>query len=270
MRSQYEFDPALSEFGFGGKDDTVAAWELELGGGRKLALQGRIDRVDIWRDPGGDSLLAVVTDYKSGGKKLDQLLVENGIQLQLLAYLGALKRWSTSTLPGYRFPLVGGGESNRASAVKFVPAGAFYVSLRGKFEGGDSREEVLADTESSKLAYRHNGRFNADWLKRFDRRMNVSTGDQFNYRLKKDGAPHANSSEALPAAEFEKLLDLVESQLRQLGDEIFSGRAAVDPYRKGKETPCEFCDYRAACRLDEWTQEFRELRAVSKTEETAE
>lgn len=270
MRSQYEFDPALAEFGFGGKDDTVGAWELELGSGRKLALQGRIDRVDIWRDPGGDSLLAVVTDYKSGGKKLDPLLVENGIQLQLLAYLGALKRWSASTLPGCLFPLGCGEGSNRASAAKFVPAGAFYVSLRGKFEGGDSREEILSDIGAGKLAYRHNGRFNADWLKRFDRRTDVTSGDQFNYRLKKDGAPHANSSEALPAAEFAKLLDLVESQLRQLGDEIFSGRAAVDPYRKGKEAPCGLCDYRAACRLDEWTHEFRELRAVSTTEETAE
>lgn len=285
MRSQYEFDPALAEFGFGGKNDTVGAWELELGGGRKLALQGRIDRVDIWRDPANDALLAVVTDYKSGGKKLEPVLVEHGIQLQLLAYLGALKNFSSGDLSGslsspkeeragVRSPAPenskpltltlsphGLGEgTNSASAVKLIPAGAFYVSLRGKFAGGGSREEVLADTESSKFAYRHNGRFNAGWLKKFDRRPDVVSGDQFNYRLKKDGSLYANSAEALPAAEFEKLLDLVESQLRRLGTEIFSGRTAVDPYRKGKDTPCALCDYRAACRLDEWTHEFRELR----------
>jgi ATP-dependent helicase/nuclease subunit B len=145
--------------------------------------------------------------------------------------------------------------------VKLIPAGAFYVSLRGKFAGGGSREEVLADTESAKLAYRHNGRFNADWLKKFDRRTDVTGGDQFNYRLKKDGSLYAGSAEALPAAEFANLLEVVEGQLLRLGNEIFAGHAEVDPYRKGQETPCALCDYRAACRLDEWTHEWRELRA---------
>ena len=52
MRGQYEFDPAAAELGFGGKDDRAPAWEIDLGGGRKLALQGRIDRVDLWRSCG--------------------------------------------------------------------------------------------------------------------------------------------------------------------------------------------------------------------------
>ncbi|HEY1490709.1 MAG TPA: PD-(D/E)XK nuclease family protein, partial [Verrucomicrobiae bacterium] len=93
MRDQYEFDPAAAELGFGGKDDRAAAWEIDLGDGHKVALRGRIDRVDLWRDKTSDTALAVVTDYKSGGRKLDSLLVQNGIQLQLLAYLGALRHW---------------------------------------------------------------------------------------------------------------------------------------------------------------------------------
>ncbi len=93
MRGQYEFDPVEAELGFGGKDDHAPAWEIPLGDGHQLALQGRIDRVDLWRDPNGDIALAVVTDYKSGGKKLEKILVENGVQLQLLAYLGALRHW---------------------------------------------------------------------------------------------------------------------------------------------------------------------------------
>ena len=250
MRAQYEFDPVAAELGFGGRDDAAPAWELDLGAGRNLALQGRIDRVGLWRDPDSDTLLAVVTDYKSSGKKLDPVLVENGVQLQLLAYLGALRHWKK---PAGAF-----------GAEKILPAGAFYVSLRGKFDGGGSREEVLADVEAKKLAYKHNGRFNADWLKKFDRRTEVTSGDQFNYRLKNDGTPYKNLTEALPGGEFAKLINLVEGLLRKLGNEIFSGNAEVDPYRKGKDTPCELCDYRAACRIDEWTHEFRELRATEK------
>jgi ATP-dependent helicase/nuclease subunit B len=256
MREQYEFDPAAAELGFGGKDDRAPAWEIDLGGGRKLALQGRIDRVDLWRSlrTATGEALAVVTDYKSGGKKLDSLLVENGVQLQLLAYLGALRHWKN---PGEFF-----------GADKIIPAGAFYVNLRGDFKSGGSRAEVLADGEAKKMAYRHNGRFDADALRKFDSRAEVGKGDQFNFRLNKDGRLPSNSAEALPRENFEALLDGVESKLRELGGQIFAGAAAVDPYRKGAQTPCEYCDYRAACRLDEWTHAWRVLRAT-ETEEKA-
>jgi ATP-dependent helicase/nuclease subunit B len=252
MRGQYEFDPATAELGFGGQDDAAPAWEIDLGGGRRLALQGRIDRVDLWRDAASDSALAVVTDYKSGGKKLDSLLVQNGIQLQLLGYLGVLRHWKN---PREFF-----------GADKIIPAGAFYVNLRGDFKVGGSRTEVLGDNEAKKLAYRHNGRFDAGVLRKFDRRTDVTKGDQFNFRLNKDGSLPSNSTEAIAGKEFTGLLDQVEEQLRSLGEQVFSGAAAVDPYRKGTQTPCEYCDYRAACRIDEWTHEWRGLRAAETKE----
>jgi ATP-dependent helicase/nuclease subunit B len=249
MRGQYEFNPAAAELGFGGKDDRAPAWEIDLGAGHKLALQGRIDRVDLWPDKNGVAALAVVTDYKSGGKKLDSLLVQNGIQLQLLAYLGALRHWKN---PRETF-----------GADKIIPAGAFYVNLRGDFKGGGSRAEVLGDGESKKMAYRHNGRFDAGELRKFDRRPGLTKGDQFNFRLNKGGELPSNSAEAISCKEFTALLDQVEEQLRSLGAQIFTGAAAVDPYRKGGTTACDFCDYRAACRIDPWTHPWRVLRADS-------
>jgi ATP-dependent helicase/nuclease subunit B len=251
MRGQYEFDPAAAELGFGGKDDAAPAWEIELGNGHKLALQGRIDRVDLWRSSrtATSEALAVVTDYKSGSKRLDSLLVQNGIQLQLLAYLAALRQWKN---PREIF-----------GADKIIPAGAFYVNLRGDFKGGGTRAEVLDDVEAKKLAYRHSGRFDAGELRKFDRRTDVTKGDQFNFRLNKGGELPSNSAEAIPCKEFTGLLDQVEEQLRSLGEQIFSGVAAVDPYRKGGTTACDYCDYRAACRIDPWTHQWRVLRADS-------
>jgi ATP-dependent helicase/nuclease subunit B len=250
MRGQYDFDPAAAELGFGGKDDRAPAWEIDLGGGHKLELQGRIDRVDLWRDKNSETALAVVTDYKSGGKKLDSLLVEKGIQLQLLAYLGALRHWKN---PREFF-----------GVEKIVPAGAFYVNLRGEFKGGSSRAEVLGDPAAKEIAYSHNGRFDASILDKLDRAQAM---DQFNYRLTNAGKLHANSTEALPRVEFDALLDGVEAQLCAMGGRIFSGEAKVDPYRKGKDTPCDYCDYRAACRIDPWTHQWRVLRAVTTSEE---
>jgi ATP-dependent helicase/nuclease subunit B len=96
-----------------------------------------------------------------------------------------------------------------------------------------------------------------------DKLDRTGAADQFNYRLNADGSLRKGSVEALPRAEFEKLLDGVEIQLSEMGGRIFSGAAQVDPYRKGKQTPCEFCDYQAACRIDKWTHQFRMLRAAS-------
>jgi ATP-dependent helicase/nuclease subunit B len=243
MRGQYEFAPAAAELDFGGKDSRATAWEIDLDHGRRLALQGRIDRVDLWRDQTGVAL-AVVMDYKSGGKKWDAVLVEHGVQLQLPAYLNALRHWKN---PRGKF-----------GADRLIPAGVFFVNLRGQFEGGKTRDEVLDATDARKLAYRHHGRFDAGALAKLDR---VGAADQFNYRLNQDGSLRKGSTEALPRGEFEKMLDGVETRLKEMGRAIFSGEAKVDPYRKGTETPCEFCDYRAVCRINPWTHQWRVLRA---------
>jgi ATP-dependent helicase/nuclease subunit B len=248
LREQNKFDPAAAELDFGGHDARAPAWELDLGDGHRLALQGRIDRVDLWHEPGGDTALALVMDYKSSGKKLEAILVEHGVQLQLLAYLNVLRHWTDP--------------HSALGVARLVPAGVFYVNLRGQYESGNTRAEVLDDAgDSRKRAYRHTGRFDASALPKLDR---LGAADQFSYQRNQDGSLRKGSVEALPRAEFERLLDRVETQLRGMGRAIFSGVAKVDPYRKGSETPCEFCDYRAACRIDPWTHRYRVLRAPPK------
>jgi ATP-dependent helicase/nuclease subunit B len=245
MRGQYEFDPAVAELEFGFGAGGAPAWEIDLGEGHKLALRGRIDRIDLCRET-GDRALCVVMDYKSGQKKLDKILVEHGVQLQLLAYLAAVRHWPD---PHALF-----------GVQQLIPTGVFYVNLRGQYESGGTRDEALADAAGArKRAYRHTGRFDASALSRLDR---TNAADQFNYKLNKDGGVRSNSVEALPRAEFEALLDHVGAQLKEMGRAIFSGAAQVDPYRKGRETPCEFCDYRAVCRIDPWTHRYRVLRAA--------
>ncbi|MSU58234.1 MAG: hypothetical protein EXS35_08645 [Pedosphaera sp.] len=248
MQTRYQFDPARVELGFG-REGEVPAWTLALGGGRELRLNGRIDRVDLFRAPGSDSALCVVMDYKSSAKKLDPVLLEHGVQLQLLSYLTVLRHWP---------------DVKKSFGVeRLVPAGVFYVNLRGGYSSGTSRA-ALADAEAArKDAYRHTGRFDVSVLRQLDA-SGDARGEQFNFRLKKDGTPHANSAEVLSPAEFTALLTRVESQLREMGARIFSGEAKVDPYRKGAETPCEYCDYANVCRIDPWTHEYRVLRRADE------
>ena len=249
MHTRYRFDPAAVELDFaeGGK---VPAWRLELGGGRQLLLRGRIDRVDLFREPGADTALCVVIDYKSSEKKLDPLLLEHGVQLQLLSYLNVLQQRVAPQALGVK---------------RLVPAGVFYVNLRGGYTSGSTRATLAGAAEARKEAYRHAGRFDAGWLHQLDA-SGESRGEQFNFRLKQDGQLYANCAEALSAADFGALLQRVETQLREMGQRIFAGEAAVDPYRKGTETPCRFCDYAQVCRIDPWTHQYRVLRKANSAE----
>ncbi len=245
MARQYQFDPVAVEIPFG-ESPTHPAWELELDAHHRLALRGRIDRVDVARTA-DDTALCVVVDYKSSVKKLDALLVANGLQLQLLAYLNVLRRWPN---PREIF-----------GATRLVPAGVFYVNLRGQYKGQPNRTAALADAgDARKLAYQHSGRFDALVLPRLDARADAVKGDQFNYAKKKDGTLNKNSREALASQEFAALLEVVEENLKTMGREIFSGTVKVSPYRKGGVTACDHCDYRAVCRIDPWTHPFRALR----------
>ena len=64
----------------------------------------------------------------------------------------------------------------------------------------------------------------------------------------------------MPSAEFAALLDSVETNLKRMGQEIFSGLASVSPYRKGSATACDQCVYHSICRIDPWTYSFRVLK----------
>ncbi|MDQ6630846.1 MAG: PD-(D/E)XK nuclease family protein, partial [Verrucomicrobiota bacterium] len=179
--NQYDFNPHSVELAFGLDEKSLPAWELALDDRHKMAFCGKIDRVDICLLPDCDEALGVVIDYKSSETKLDPVLLENGVQLQLPAYLSVLRH-----LPEKSF----GGK-------KIIPAGVFYVNLRGEFPGEKNRNKVLQGT-GSETAYQHSGRFNFEILPRLDNR-NLKSGTQFNYRLKNDGQPWSNSLESMSA-----------------------------------------------------------------------
>lgn len=246
----YGFEPAAVELGFGGRSDLLPAWVLPLDADRALAIRGKIDRVDLAPDPRSNQALCVVIDYKSGGRRLDDCLLEHGIQIQLPAYLAALRNLADP--------------SEALGTGRLIPAGVFYVNLRGRYASGSDRDDVLEGaTEARRLAYQHTGRFNVSFLRVLDRRDGAVSGEQFNYRLTSKGAPYASCRDPMPPEAFEDLLNRVECRLRELGRRIYAGTVDVDPYRHGSVIACDRCDVRAVCRIDPWTHRYRLLRRTS-------
>ena len=155
-----------------------------------------------------------------------------------------------------------GSGSSLGSAGGSVTAGAYSAT--------GSRDDALANADGARrAAYQHRGRFVSELLPKFDREGGTrGSGDQFSFRLKKDGGFYANSTDPVSAEQFHALLDGVERQLVAMGNGIFSGDIRVNPYRHANKTPCEFCDYAGVCRIDRWTHEFRALPAPPLPPET--
>src|SRR5205814_1807044 len=185
---QYGFDPRAVELSFGQDGDPLPAWEMELGNGHRMALRGKMDRVDLAADPGGDAVYCVVVDYKSSAKKIDPLLLENGIQIQLPAQLAALRRF-----PDPRAVL---------GAARLIPAGFFYVGLRGNYPAARNRSEALRDVVAARrLAHRHAGRFSLAALPLLDRSQPADPS-QLNYALTRNGELNRRHADPLEAGEF--------------------------------------------------------------------
>jgi ATP-dependent helicase/nuclease subunit B len=241
---QYQFEPHAVELRFDTKKGVLPFWELPLGDGHSLLFGGAIDRIDLLPIAGTKKAYAVVMDYKSSGKKLDPLFMKHGLQLQLLAYLRVLRKLpQAAQLFGFE---------------EIVPAGVFYVNLRGEYGGSDSRDDVLGDT-TFQAAYQHTGRFDRDILSFLDT-TGANVGTQFKYRRNKDGGFDARVKDPMDPAEFTQLLEDVEANLVRMGQSIFQGAIKPNPYQKSKDRACGNCEYQGVCRIDPWTHEFRVLQ----------
>ncbi len=245
---QYRFDPEAVELSFGMTGSELPGWQLDLGDGRTLVLRGRIDRIDLFRQPDSDQSLIAVFDYKSSTKKLEAIKLHHGLQLQLLSYLAFLRQLS--------------GAQNPFGTGQLIPAGAFYISLRADNSTGPNREAAQEELNlNSREAHRHHGRYNLDFIDQFDGRADRKQSDQFN--------TNSRSRDGVGRADFTQLLDDIEVQLKRIGLGIFAGDVTVSPYRKSSETACAHCAYRPVCRFDDWSDKYRVLKLPKKAKEEA-
>jgi ATP-dependent helicase/nuclease subunit B len=242
---QNRFQPAAVEVSFGLHEDGWPAWSLELGKGRSVRVRGRVDRVDLLPIEDGGAAVAIL-DYKSGGKSFAPLKFENGLQLQLPAYLTAI-----CENPGAKEDL---------SVQRLRPAGVFFVGLRARPQSAKTRADAAERGEAvSAAAFQHLGRFDASLLRELDS-SGARKGEQFKFKLKKDNTLSKTGTEALPSPVFAELLENASRQIRELAGRILEGQAEVSPYRDGQEVACGLCKLRPVCRFDSWTQSYRSLR----------
>ena len=196
---------------------------LTLHDGRRVALRGKIDRIDRYQ--GDKGLYLRVIDYKSSQHDIDPTRLWYGLQLQLLLYLKAASQSRPDALPAGAFyftvkdPMVNAPEDVKAEAERLI---ARELRLEGV---------VLAETEV------------VDAMD--DQEKELSLGKVFN----KDGSIAA-SADAYGLEEMRALLDHVQQTAADLTDRIRQGCLDISPAQDGAWSACDWCDYAAVCRLD--------------------
>lgn len=250
MRTSYKFNPQYVEISFGGEDAEFPPIEIKVNDNKCLKIVGRIDRIDVCDEDGLEELPCVIIDYKSGAKKLDPVLLNNGIQLQLPLYLLVISQ--LKHLPGIK------------DKRPVTPAGVFFVNLRGDFKGSSSRGEAMENyDEIRKGAYQYRGRFNVKYLSILDSKPDGNRSMQFNYRQNKDGSLHGATVEAMDDVSFNKLIESIKQMVVAHGNNIFCGKFKIDPWRKkGGECACDKnkCQYQNICRIDFLTHRWKVIR----------
>lgn len=244
LRGSYSLDPAESELGFGGRESRLPAWTLSLDNNRELAISGKIDRIDVVHDPSNGERLVVITDYKSSSRKLEQVLMTAGVDVQLPVYLRALEHLAAGSGLFGPAPLRG--------------IGMFFVGLRPGTASTRSREETADQLAlSRRKAWQHRGRYDREMAAWLDGGGGQAGSGQFAGGRTDDPMPHPD---------FRALLDAVEDRLRTLAGDILDGKTSVDPYVHRGRSACDLCAYAAICRIDPWTHGYRRLDPAAGTD----
>jgi len=212
--------------------------KIPLRGGESLNLRGRIDRMDVFEDE--DRVYVKIMDYKSGSTSFDLALLYHGLQLQLVVYMDAALKLEERRKPGK----------------EAVPAGIFYYHIDDPVverSSGAAAEEIEADI-LKKL--RMNGLVNSslDVISHLDREI-IKESDVIPVAMK-DGLIQESRSSVAGGDRFKHLSGFVNKSLKAMGEEILDGNTAVNPYKQGQRTACDYCPYHSICGFDLKTSGF--------------
>lgn len=231
------FEPSGFEVGFG-EDEGLTAIVIP-NHSIPAILRGFIDRVDTWHTSG--SSYYRVVDYKTGRKDFDYCDVFNGVGLQMLLYMFALRNSGSEIL----------GNNPVPAGVQYFPARVPYISSDGWLD------EEASEKERSKL-WKRNGLLLEDQL--VLRAMEPGEKPmRLCYKVNKDGTLTGDLADR---DQMKMLETYVFKVLAGLVDDIASGNVTPNPYTRGSShNACTFCPYGSICH-EEYVEERRNYSAM--------
>lgn len=225
--SKSEFEPKWFELNFS-KDGKLPAIRI-AGQESVMELEGTADRVDVWKN--GGKLYLRVIDYKTGGMKLDLTKILNGLGLQLLLYLFALRQMGERLC----------GQTPEAAGALYFPANRTASKLK------NSKDEKGIETEQSDSRKRSGLILDAyDVLQAME--SCEKNPEYMPYRCNKENNRIGTNGILAVKEQLEQLERFVFRCVGRLGDTLCRGEIAANPYVSGGGNACTYCDYKSVCR----------------------
>ena len=249
-----EFQPDFAEISFKSTEYIKDA----LGGKAAINLRGRIDRTDVYEQD--DKVFVKVVDYKTGHQEFKLLKLFFGLQLQLVVYLEQAVKL----------------EQNKHRNKKVIPAGIVYYRIDDPFIDKDSQdtEQIVEQKVLKKLCVDGLISENNEVLTAMDvniaeaaSSLNPLSSDVIPVAVKKDGMLSGTSKTATEK-DFDTLMKYTKQKIKSMGKEILEGNIAVNPYRDGTDTACDYCRYKSICGFDEKLKgdRYREVEKLDDNE----
>lgn len=227
--NQSDFIPYGYEIEFK-EDGIVAPIIVEISNGKRIFLNGKIDRIDVFDQE--DKRYVRVVDYKSSGKTLELDKIKEGISLQLITYLIVFME----------------NQKKEKHAKRVIPAGMLYFNLSDRLIGLSEYTENNIEIEKKITeALRMKGIFlkDAKVLEKMDHKLQDPVLRMI------DVSPrtlNGKSKKVLEEEEFENLCKIVKELLKNIGEEMIQGVVKIEPNKK--EEYCQYCNYASVCRKD--------------------
>jgi len=222
----------------------------------RMALRGRIDRVDVYEAE--DKVYIKVVDYKTGNNAFNLLGVYYGTSLQLMLYLDeAVKLVSNKT-------------ENKEKTV--IPAAVLYYKIDDPLIEGDGSVQETEEEILSKLKVDGLISEEVEVLEAFDREFGKNSSG-YESRVvpvatKKDGTLSAKSKTA-QGRDLELICKYAVRKASDIGAAIIAGNVKAEPALEIEKDTCEFCSYHSICRFNPDISPVKDTPQIKEAEITA-
>lgn len=234
-----KLEPKYFELKIKDKEE-VKPLNIELKSG-KLILGGVVDRVDIYET--SDEVYYRIIDYKTGTKgfRLDDTL--EGLNLQMLIYLIAIK------------------ENMNFGNKKLIPVGIEYypVSLKTiSLNRNLNEDKKIKEIQKSFVMNGYISREENITSLFGDSSLTIYTDSYSNEK--------PNEEKTYTSKHIDLLFKKIKLLLESIGNNIMSNDISINPINSKRVVSCEYCNMRSICRFDDKIYKYRRIKDYKNKE----